>query len=95
TKGRYYAEWFDLAPGASREGVIELFEARGGEHPDLELNLVVDRIGKLGPDPRGLAVWGVPSWAAVADIARDLDESEDPIRLVTASFYADFGQEQL
>ena len=75
--------------------MIELFEARREEHPDLELNLVVDRIGKLGPDPRGLAVWGVPSWGAVTEIARDLDGAEEPIRLVTASFYADFGQEQL
>ena len=55
--GRYYAEWFDLAPGASREGVIELFEARRGEHPDLELNLVVrsDRQAGTGPaGPRGV-----------------------------------------
>jgi hypothetical protein len=95
SKGRYYAEWFDLAPGGSRDAVVELFETRRKEHPDLELNLLVDRIGKLGPDPRGLAVWGVPSWGAVAEIARDLDEVAEPIRLVTASFYADFGQEQL
>lgn len=95
TAGRYYAEWFDVAGAAPREAVVDLFEARRKQHPDFELNLLVDRIGKLGPDPRGLAVWGVPSWAVVAEIARDLDEIAEPIRLETASFYADFGQEQL
>ncbi|HVF07512.1 MAG TPA: hypothetical protein VNC60_02950, partial [Actinomycetota bacterium] len=95
SKGRYYAEWFDRAPGAHRDAVIDLFESRRKEHPQLELNLLVDRIGALGPDPRGLAVWGVGSWGAVDEIARDLDGIDDPIRLVTASFYADFGQEQL
>ncbi len=95
TAGRYYAEWFDLAPGADHDAVRVAYEERAKTHPDLELNLLVDRIGKLGPDPRGLAVWGVPSWGAVAEIAQDLDDVQDPIRLVTASFYADFGQEQL
>jgi hypothetical protein len=95
SKGRYYAEWFDVAPGADHDAVRSAYEARRKAHDDLELNLLVDRIGKLGPDPRGLAVWGVPSWASVEGIARDLDGVDDPIRLVTVSFYADFGQEQL
>lgn len=95
TKGRYYAEWFDLAPGTDHDAVRASYEGRRAAHPDMELNLLVDRIGKLGPDPRGLAVWGVPSWGAVEGICRDLDGADEPIRLVTASFYADFGQEQL
>ncbi|MBA3764081.1 MAG: hypothetical protein H0X05_01060, partial [Actinobacteria bacterium] len=93
--GRYYAEWFDLASGADHDAVRTAYEDRAKAHPGLELNLLVDRIGMLGPDPRGLAVWGVPSWSAVVGIARDLDDVQDPIRLVAASFYADFGQEQL
>jgi hypothetical protein len=95
SKGRYYAEWFDIAPGADHDAVRSAYGSRRDAHADLELNLLVDRIGKLGPDPRGLAVWGVPSWASVESIARDLDDADDPIRLVTVSLYADFGQEQL
>ena len=95
SKGRYYAEWFDVASGADHDAVRGAFEKRRSRHPDMELNLLVDRIGRLGPDPRGLAVWGVDSWGAVAEIARDLDGVTEPIRIVTASFYADFGQEQL
>ncbi|CAN5740067.1 MAG: hypothetical protein ACR2HP_05195 [Ilumatobacteraceae bacterium] len=104
TAGRYYAEWFDVAPGRSRDDVADGFRHRRERHGALTLNLLVDRIGLLGPAPRGLAVWGVPSWAAVAEIAEDLtgdfdgdgdDGAMRPVRLVSASFYADFGREQL
>jgi len=95
TKGRYYAEWLDLAPGATREDVRAFYEERRARHPQLDLNLVCDRIGKLGPDPRALAVWGIPSWGDADEVSRELDGVEAPVRLVTASFYADWGKEQL
>lgn len=95
TAGRYYAEWFDIAASANHDDVRAAFAHRQVRHQRLQLNLLIDRIGHLAPDPRGLAVWGVPSWGAVADIARDLDGADHPIRLVSASFYADFGREQL
>ena len=95
SKGRYYAEWFEISDAANHDDVRGSFEARRDQHPDMELNLLVDRIGRLGPDPRGLAVWGVDSWSAVETIARDLETVTEPIRIVTASFYADFGKEQL
>lgn len=93
--GRYLAEWFDPAPGADRDAIRSFFESRRERHGGLDLHLLVERIGFLGPDPRGLAVWGVPSWGAVDAIARDLDGVDDPIRPVTASLYADLGKEQL
>ena len=80
---------------ARAQGLAPTATMSGGANNYRKGAPVVDRIGKLGPDPRGLAVWGVPSWGAVTEIARDLDGAEEPIRLVTASFYADFGQEQL
>jgi hypothetical protein len=95
SKGRYYAEWIDFATGASRADVIADYEERRARHPELELNLLCDRIGKLAPDPRALAVWGMPSFAAAEDVCRDLDGVDAPVRLVTASFYADWGREQV
>jgi len=99
TAGRYYAEWFDIEPGQTRQDVTELYLERRGRHGELTLDLLVDRIGMLAPEPRGLAVWGVPSWAAVAAIAEELTtgfpQADPPVRLVSASFYADFGEEQL
>ena len=45
----------------------------------------IDRIGLLGPDPRGLAVWGIASWGASEPIARETVVAGSPIRPVTAS----------
>lgn len=91
----YYGEYLDFAPGASREDVRAFFAERGERHAGLELNLVCDRIGKLGPDPRALAVWGLPSWAALDGIARELDGVAEPVRLVAGGLYANLGEEIL
>jgi hypothetical protein len=96
TKGKYYTEWFDHQPGASIDDVRTYYEERRARHPGLDLNLLIDRIGMLGPDPRGMATWGIPSWGDADTVARELTASGDaPIRPVSATFYADFGQEQL
>jgi hypothetical protein len=95
TLGRYYAEFFDVAPGATRDDVRALYEERAARHSELELNLLIDRIGHLGPDPRGLAFWGAPSYGALDAIARELEGIEQPIRLVTTALYNDFGAETL
>lgn len=95
SKGKYYAEWFDIADGAGHDEVRSWYEERRAAHADLDLNLLIDRIGLLGPDPRGLAVWGIGSWGAAETVARETVAQDSPIRPVTASFYADFGEEQL
>lgn len=95
SKGRYFAEHFDLAPDATHDDVRALYETRRAQHPELELNLLIDRIGTLGPDPRGMAVWGLPTWGHLEEIARELGASDGPARIVTSSLYADFGDEQL
>ena len=64
-------------------------------HPNLTLALCIVRIGKLAPDPGGLAVWTLPSYGALAAIARDLDDISKPVRLATAGVYNDVGREIL
>jgi hypothetical protein len=92
---RVYIEFFDIAEGATHDEVRSAYEQRAGGHPELELFFVLDRIGRLGPDPRGLAVWGLPSWAHLEEIARDLDGVDAPVRLVNAGMYSEFGKETL
>jgi hypothetical protein len=94
TTGRYLAEWFDPAPDATRNDLVAFFDERKARH-GFELNLLIERIGLLGPDPRGLAVWSLPSFGAMEAIARDLDGLIEPVVPVTATLYADLGQEQL
>ena len=71
--GLYYGEYLDVAPSAGRDEVTSYFSERAQRHDGLTLNLLCDRIGGLGPEPRCLAVWTVPGWDALGDVVRDLD----------------------
>jgi hypothetical protein len=91
--GIYYAELFD--PVGSNDEIRALYAKRAAAHARLTLALCGVRIGKLAPDPGGIAVWTLPSYAALADIARDLDRMGEPVRLTTAGVYNDVGKEIL
>lgn len=89
----YYAEFFE--PVGSHGEIRELYENRAASHSTLTLALCAARIGQLAPDPGGLAVWALPSYGALAEIARDLDGVVEPVRLATAGVYNDIGREIL
>jgi hypothetical protein len=93
--GPYYAEFFASASAASRDEVRSFFDERRERHTGLELNLLVERVGRLGPDPPGLAVWSLPSYGALEGIARELHGRVEPVELVNAGLYADLGNEIL
>jgi hypothetical protein len=93
--GLYYGEYLDFAPGVGRDDVVSFFEARRSQHEGLTLNLVCDRIGGLGPDPRCLAFWTVPGWDGLDGVVRDLEAPASPVRLVHGSLYRDLGAETL
>jgi hypothetical protein len=88
----YYGEFFDLA---SRDDARALYEQRAREHPECVLVLLADRIGKLGPDPRGVAFWQLPDYDGIDPLAVELDGVETPVALVRAGLYADIGSEIL
>jgi hypothetical protein len=93
--GPYYAEYFEVAPDASQADVRSFFEQRRAQHPTFTLNLLADRIGKLGPGPRGLAIWSIPAYRDLNEIARELGHVITPVQLITAGLYANFGEEIL
>lgn len=92
--GPYYAEFFETASEASADSVRSQFDERRGQ-TGFVLNLLVERIGHLGPNPPGLAVWSLPSYEGLASIARGLDGVHEPVSLVDAALYADLGSEIL
>jgi hypothetical protein len=94
-KGPFYAEFVDFAPEATRDDVRAFYEERRARHDRLELSLLADRIGKLGPEPRCLAVWRAPGFDALEQIARELDGLAGPVRLVEAGLYEAIGEEIL
>jgi hypothetical protein len=95
TTERYYLEFLDFAVGATRADVRTVYEQRQSRHSDLTLNLLADRIGRLGPDPRALALWGLPAWAALEEVARDLEVGDGPVSLKAAGCYSRTGKETL
>ena len=93
--GLYYGEYLEFEPGVTRDEVATFFAQRRDGKVGLTLNLLCDRIGSLGPDPRCLAFWTVPGWEALEDVVRDLDGVETPVRLVHGALYRDLGDETL
>jgi hypothetical protein len=89
----YYAEFFE--PVGSNEEIRALYSDRAAAHATFALALCGVRVGKLAPDPGGLAVWTLPSYSALGEIARALDGLRAPVRLVTAGVYNDVGKEIL
>jgi hypothetical protein len=92
---RVYIEFFDFGEGSTRGDVRAAYEERAAAHTELTLNFVLDRIGRLGPEPRGIAAWGLPSWAHLEEIVRELDGANAPVRLVEGGMYSQFGKETL
>jgi hypothetical protein len=93
--GRYYVEYFDVNPGFSGDDARRFFEERRASN-GLELPVLVDRIGTLGPDPRGLAFWVLPDYGVLESVAREVESAaEAPISVVTSGVYAELGQEVL
>ena len=94
----YVGEFFDLSEGAGRADVADWFAERARRNDERILNIVADRVGHLGPRPRGFAFWQLPSYDALEPIARELAEADVdalPIRMERAGLYADIGREIL
>ena len=91
--GLYYVERF--RPAESREQIRQHYADRRESLPGFRLNLLALRIGRLGPEPGGLAAWTVPDFASLERIARQLDGLTSPVELVAACLYADIGSEIL
>lgn len=103
--GTYYAEFFRAR--AELASIRSLYERRAQRHPRLTLNLLTHRMGRLGPEPGGVAVWTIPDFAALTEIAGELDGATGPtaaagavgghssVELVAAGTYTDIGREIL
>jgi hypothetical protein len=91
--GTYYGEYF--RPAGVMTEVRSFYEERARRHLDFKLNLLAVRIGRLGPEPGGLAVWTLPNFAVLGEIARELDGVTKPLELVAAGTYTDIGREIL
>lgn len=91
--GTYYVEFFRAT--GELPALCQFYQQRSQQHQQLRLNLLVHRIGRLGPDPGGLALWTIPSLAALGNIAGELDGVREPVQLEAAGTYQDIGKQIL
>jgi len=89
--GIYYVEMF--RPIKASTAIRRFFEERAPNHRGFTLNLLVRRLGRLAPDPGGLAVWTLPNFAALGEIAEELEGVNEPVELVRSGVYVDVGEE--
>ena len=93
--GLQYVEFFDFPAELDTARIAEAFAARAESHDAGTLNLVLRRIGLLGPPHIGdPAVWTFPSYAAAEAIFRER-HPEGPLRPIQAGVYRRFGQEAM
>lgn len=91
--GLQYIEYFK-APDGAGDMIAEAFEKRAEKYTNGTLNLVLQRIGRMGPDPGGMAIWTFPDYAALSPIVRDLEIHKD-IEILSMGAYRGWGKEIL
>ena len=90
--GLHYAEFFKAGDDVADEDVASHFKRRAESVPNAELKFVLRRIGLLGPEPGGIAVWTLPSYMELESIARE-DHGNNALRPRMAGVYRQFGDE--
>jgi hypothetical protein len=93
--GPYAIEFFTPRAEATSDDLAAEIGARQANLPDAALRIAARRIGSLGPDPAGLLVWELPSFAAVQRIVDTAPGTESPISVVATGLYANVGREIL
>lgn len=90
--GIQYIEYFAFGPDHEESEIAHCFHERIERHRNGALNFVFCRMGALGPDPGGLAIWTFENAAEIEKIVLDGKRHKD-IDIVTAGIYRKLGEE--
>lgn len=90
--GLQYAEYYKPDANLSRQQLKAVHLDRAKIHTEGALNLVLQRIGYLAPDPGGIIIWTFPNYAALEGIIRD-HEWQSRLQIVGAGVYRIWGRE--
>ncbi len=88
-KGLHYVEFFAAGEDITDEQARDNFSKRAMQYPTGKLDFVLRRVGLLGPDPGGLAIWTFADYAAAEPIVRER-HGGNPLRPLQAGLYYDF-----
>lgn len=87
----HLVEFFDPA-GRTQDNISRYFRGRADTFPDATLASVVTRVGLMGPDPGGLAVWSFDTYVTSERLVRS-QSGHGAIPLVSAGYYRNFGED--
>ena len=90
--GPYYLEHFAAPDDLDDESVMKRFVARTSGTKDVQLHLLARRIGRLAPDPGGIAIWSLSTFEQSNALE---PTSSGEIQVLDAGLYHDVGQEVL
>jgi hypothetical protein len=88
-KGLHYVEFFAAGDEHDDAQVRDTFAGRARRYPEGKLDFVLRRVGLLGPDPGGLAIWTFAGYAAAEAIVRER-HGANPLRPLQAGLYYNF-----
>ena len=88
-KGLHYVEFFSAGEGHTDDALRQNFTNRAKQYPQGKLDFVLRRIGLLGPDPGGLAIWTFADYVAAEPIIRER-HGANPLRPLQAGIYWNF-----
>ena len=89
----FCVEYFGAPSGIGDGTVVDRFREREA-HTGATLHFLLRRIGRLGPDPGCLAVWGFADYVAMEPFQRAVDDN-DPFRPTETGVYRWFGRDIL
>jgi hypothetical protein len=92
--GLYCIEYFAAHSRIAEAEIAAHFRARAAAAKAARLDFLLRRIGRLGPEPGGLAVWTLADYRALEAFERARDD-DDPFRPREVGIYRWFGQEIL
>jgi hypothetical protein len=79
--GLHVVEFFAPDATFSDAAIGDHFRARAGRHDAAKLDFVLRRVGTVGPDPGGLALWTCAGYAAAEPLLRERhDHALAPLR---------------
>jgi hypothetical protein len=71
--------------------VRAIFAERSARYAQPRLIFLLQRLGRLGPDPGLMAIWGAPSWSAAEPLIGTPERTD--LDLVEVGIYRRFGEE--
>lgn len=93
-EGLHFVEFFRPGEALVDEEIRRHFAERGRTHSAARVNALMRRVGLLGPDPGGIAIWTFPSYVALEAMAREV-HGESLLKPTAAGLYRNIGQESI